>query len=113
MKFESLWNGYKFPSCETCKKDCQGHLDYGNLCSNLNYLKDYAEVNYEKNKKSFNSLKRLTTNNKLNIFSFGCGLGFDYIGANEIFGDNFNYYGIDEGDWVIKKTNAYKKKKLL
>ena len=108
MKFESLWNGYKFPSCETCKKDCQGHLDYGNLCSNLNYLKDYAEVNYEKNKESFNSLKRLTTNNKLNIFSFGCGLGFDYIGANEIFGNNFNYYGIDEGDWVIKKTNAYK-----
>lgn len=48
MKFDSLWNGYKFPSCDTCKKDCQGHLDYGNLCSNLNYLKDYAEANYEK-----------------------------------------------------------------
>ena len=74
------------------------------------YLKDYAEVNYEKNKESFNSLKRLTTNNKINIFSFGCGLGLDYIGANEIFGNNFNYYGIDEGDWVIKKTNAYKKR---
>ena len=81
MKFESLWNGYKFPSCETCKKDCQGHLDYGNLCSNLNYLKDYVQVNYGKNKESFDSLKRLTTNNKLNIFSFGCGLGFDYIGG--------------------------------
>ena len=61
-----------------------------------------------KNKESFNSLKRLTTNNKLNIFSFGCGLGLDYIGANEIFENNFNYYGIDEGDWAIKKTNAYK-----
>lgn len=60
MKFESLWNGYKIPSCDTCKKDCQGHLDYGNLCSNLNYLKDYVEVNYEKNKERFNSLKRLT-----------------------------------------------------
>ena len=57
MKFESLWNGYKFPSCDTCKKDCQGLLDYGNLYSNLNYLKYYAEVNYQKKKRVLIRLK--------------------------------------------------------
>lgn len=89
------------------QKKCQGHLAYENLCSNLNYLQEYAEKNYEKNKESFVELKKLTGSVKPNIFSFGCGLGLDYIGAKEIF-DVLNYYGIDECDWAIKKTNSYK-----
>lgn len=28
MEIEKLWKGYKFPSCEQCKKDCAGRLDY-------------------------------------------------------------------------------------
>ena len=52
MKIEELWEGYRFPKCENCKKDCAGHLDYNNLCSNLNYLKEYAQKNYDKNKES-------------------------------------------------------------
>lgn len=108
MKIEKLWEGYKFPNCEKCKKDCAGHLDYNNLCSNLNYLKEYAEKNYEKNKESFVELKKLMGNKIPTIFSFGCGLGLDYVGANEVFGKDIKYYGIDECDWAIKKTDNYK-----
>lgn len=107
MKFEKLWHGYRFPKCENCNKECNGRLDYENLCSNLNYLKEYAEKNYEKNKESFEELSKITNQEKLNIFSFGCGLGLDYVGAKEVF-NNFNYYGIDETDWAIKKTENYK-----
>lgn len=108
MEIKKLWQGYRFPSCENCKKECQGHLDYDNLCANLNYLKEYAEKNYEKNKESFVELKKIVGERKLNIFSFGCGLGLDYVGAKEIFGDNLNYYGIEECEWAIKKTDNYK-----
>lgn len=107
MKLNKLWIGYRFPSCENCKKDCKGHLDYNDLCSNLNYLKEYAEKNYQKNKESFVELKKILGTKVPNIFSFGCGLGLDYIGAKEIFGNNFKYYGIDECDWAIKKTDNY------
>ena len=107
MKIEKLWENYKFPSCEHCKKDCAGHLDYDNLCSNLNYLKEYAEKNYEKNKESFAELKKHIGSKTPTIFSFGCGLGLDYIGASEVF-ENVKYWGVDDCDWAIKKTDAYK-----
>ena len=68
MKIDKLWEGYKFPSCEKCKKDCAGHLDYDNLCSNLNYLKEYAEKNFEKNKESFIELLQ---NSRITIESKG------------------------------------------
>ena len=109
MKIKNLWQNYQFPVCDNCKKECQGHLNYKNLCANLNYLLEYAEKNYEKNKESFKELKRYIGNIKPNIFSFGCGLGFDYIGATEIFGQNITYFGVDENDWAIKKTENYKK----
>jgi len=70
-------------------------------------LKEYAEKNYEKNKESFKELKKVLRDRRPNIISFGCGLGLDYVGAKEVFGDNFNYYGIDECDWAIKKTENY------
>lgn len=108
MEIKKLWQGYRFPNCESCKKECQGHLDYDNWCANLNYLKEYAEKNYEKNKESFAELKKITGERKLNIFSFGCGLGLDYVGAKEVFDNNFNYYGIEECEWAIKKTDNYK-----
>lgn len=107
MEIKKLWEDFKLPSCENCKKDCQGHLDYNNLCSNENYLKEYGEKNYEKNKKSLEELKNVIGETKPNIFSFGCGIGLDYIGAKEIFGQ-LNYYGIEECDWAITKTDNYK-----
>lgn len=78
------------------------------MAVNLNYLKEYAEKNYEKNKESFVELKKVMGNKMPAIFSFGCGLGLDYIGAVEVFGEKVKYYGIDECDWAIKKTEAYK-----
>ena len=89
------------------QKDCGGHLDYNNLCSNLNYLKEYGEKNYEKNKESFVELKKYMGKKTPTIFSFGCGLGLDFIGATEIFG-NINYWGIDDCEWAIKETETYK-----
>lgn len=77
MNIEKLWGGYKFPTCEKFKKDCAGHLDYDNLCSNLNYFKEYAEKNYKKNKGSFVELKKIIGNKASTIFSFSCGLGLD------------------------------------
>ena len=108
MEIKELWKDYTFPKCENCQKDCQGRLDYNNLCSNLNYLNEYAESNYEKNKESFIELKKIIGEFAPNIFSFGCGLGLDYIGAVEVFGNNVKYYGIDECDWAIKETVNYK-----
>ena len=107
MEIKKLQEGFKYPKCENCKKDCQGHLDYDNLCSNINYLKEYGEKNYKKNKESFIELKKIIGKIKPNIFSFGCGLGLDYVGAKEVF-DGLNYYGIEECDWSIKKTDNYK-----
>ena len=86
MEISKLWEGYEFPKCEQCKKDCAGHLKYDNLCSNLNYLQEYGEKNYIKNKESFVELKNIMGNKIPTIFSFGCGIGLDYIGAKEIFG---------------------------
>lgn len=108
MKINKLWEEYKFPKCERCKKDCAGHLDYDNLCSNLNYLYEYGEKNYTKNKDSFTKLKEIIGDVNPTIFSFGCGIGLDYIGAIEVFGEKTKYYGIDECDWAIAKTSAYK-----
>lgn len=107
MKIEKLWENYKFPTCEKCKKDCSGRLNYDNLCSNLNYLKKYAENNYIKNRESFLELKNLIKDKTPTLFSFGCGLGLEYIGATEVFGKDVKYFGIDECDWAIKSTNAY------
>ena len=42
------------------------------------------------------------------IFSFGCGIALDYLCAVEVFGNDVKYYGIDECDWTIKETAAYK-----
>ncbi len=108
MNIENLWECYKFPRCENCQKDCKGHLDYQNLCANLNYLKEYGEKNYEKNKESFEELKKILGNRKPNIFSFGCGLGLDCVAANEVFEKGYKYYGIDNSDWKIKETENYK-----
>ena len=108
MKIEDLWKGYNYPKCENCKKDCSGRLDYDNLCSNINYLKEYAVKNYEKNKESFQELKNIMGDNLPTIYSFGCGIGLDYLGAKEVFGQNFKYYGIDECNWAITKTENYK-----
>ena len=108
MKINNLWKGYNFPRCENCKKKCSGHLNYDNLCSNLNYLKEYGEKNYLKNKESLIELKKILNNEIPTIFSFGCGLGLDYIGAVEVFGEKIIYYGIDECKWAITNTNNYK-----
>ncbi len=109
MKISKLWESYKFPKCENCKKDCQGHLDYDNLCSNLNYLYEYGEKNYEKNKESLEEFQKYIKIKNPIIFSFGCGLGLDYIACTEIFNENVKYFGIDETDWAIKKTDNYTK----
>lgn len=108
MDIKSLWKDYKFPNCETCSHNCQGRLDYDNLCSNLNYLKEYGEENYIKNKESFNELKNIMCNKMPTIFSYGCGLGLDFVCATEIFGNNIKYYGIDDINWAIKETDNYK-----
>lgn len=108
MKISNLWDNFEFPRCDTCKKDCSGHLNYDKLCSNLNYLVDYGEKNYLKNKESFAQLKKIIYDKTPTIFSFGCGLGLDFIGATEIFGKNIKYYGVEDCEWAIKKTNNYK-----
>lgn len=108
MNIDVLWKNYKFPNCENCKKDCAGHLDYDNLCSNLNYLYEYGEKNFTKNKDSFLELKKIIGAVSPTIFSFGCGIGLDYLGAIEVFGEKIKYYGIDECDWAIAKTSGYK-----
>lgn len=108
MEIKKLWQGYKFQKCKVCKKECAGHLKYDNLCSNLNYLEEYGEKNYIKNKESFFELKKILGNKTPTIFSFGCGIGLDYIGAKEVFGKDVEYYGIDECEWAIAKTNNYK-----
>ena len=83
-------------------------MDYNNLCANLNYLKDYAQKNFDKNRESFIEFSEKIDCKKPSIFSFGCGLGLDSISAKEVFGDNVKYFGIDECDWAIKKTSSYK-----
>lgn len=108
MNTNQLWESFIFPKCETCKKDCNGHLNYNNLCSNLNYLYEYGEKNYIKNRDSFLELKKIIKNDTPTIFSFGCGIGLDYIGALETFGGKIRYFGIDECNWAITKTDAYK-----
>lgn len=108
MEISKLWEGYRFPKCELCKKDCAGHLKYDNLCSNLNYLQEYGEKNYIKNKDSFVELKNIMGNKIPTIFSFGCGIGLDCIGAIEVFGNDIKYYGIDECEWAVMKTYNYK-----
>ncbi|MBR2220595.1 MAG: hypothetical protein IJ975_00465 [Clostridia bacterium] len=108
MNIEKLWLGFKFPDCEECKQDCQGRLGYNNLCSNLNYLKKYGEKNYMKNKDSFIELKKILGAQTPTIFSFGCGLGLDYVAAQEVFGNDIKYYGIDENKWAIRETSNYK-----
>ena len=63
--------------------------------------------NYEKNKLSFIELKKLLNDKAPTIFSFGCGLGLDKIGADDVF-KNLKYCGIDATEWAIKKTESYK-----
>lgn len=108
MKISKLWEGYKFPKCDQCKKECSGHLKYDELCSNVNYLREYGEKNYNKNKESLIELKKVIGKKIPTIFSFGCGIGLDYIGAKDVFGEDVKYFGVDECEWAITKTNNYK-----
>lgn len=94
MEIKNLWGKYKFPNCDTCKKDC-GKYKYNNLCSNLNYLKNYGEEYYNRMKESFEELSKITKN-KVIIFSFGCGPSLDYLASKEIFQSDFSYFGVDE-----------------
>lgn len=112
MEIKELLNKYNFNRCNRCNKKCQGHLDYDNLCSNLNYLEEYAEKNYEKNRQSFIDLKNIDASLKPSIFSFGCGLGLDFSAAEEIFGKDIKYYGIDECNWAIKDTKPFQESNL-
>ncbi len=105
MNVEILWKDYKFPSCEKCKKNC-GKYEYNNLCSNLNYLKDYGQEYFDRMKESFEELNKLN-NNKLTIFSFGCGCNLDYMASMEVY-ENMSYIGVDNTQWSIKETRAYK-----
>ena len=109
MEIKKLWGGIKTKDCETCnKEDCNGRLNYESLCANINYLKEYDEKNYEKNRETFAELKKLMGSEKPAIFSFGCGIALDYIGAKEVFGDNGVYYPIDECEWAIKGTENFR-----
>jgi len=109
MDITKLWKGINVRDCETCKdEDCKGKLNYGDLCANVNYLEEYGEKNYEKNKTTFAELKKIMGEEKPAVFSFGCGVGLDYLGATESFGNNVIYYGIDECRWAIKDTANYR-----
>lgn len=108
MNIKKLWEGYNFPRCANCDYKCSGHLNYDKLCSNLNYLEEYGEKNYSKNKESFEELKKIMGQSTPTIFSFGCGIGLDYIGAVEVFGNTVKYYGIENGCWAITTTENYK-----
>jgi hypothetical protein len=109
IRFEKLWTGLgKFPECEICDKDCKGLLDYNDLCGNVNYLKNYAEKNFEKNNETFIELKKIMDEEKPSIFSFGCGLGLECFGARECFGERVIYYPIEECKWAIMDTLNYK-----
>jgi hypothetical protein len=105
---EKLWSGYNFNNCDDCDNEgCKGRLDYDNLCSNLNYLKQYGQKNYEKNAETFAELKKLMQVEKPTIFSFGAGIALDYIGAVENFGEVVAYLPVEECEWAITKTDAY------
>jgi hypothetical protein len=106
---ETLWSGYRFNNCDNCNhEECKGRLDYNNLCSNLNYLKEYGVKNFEKNSKTFSELKKIMKDVVPVIFSFGAGIGLDYVGAVQNFGENVSYFLIDECEWAITKTDGYK-----
>jgi|GEM_PF-2197378 len=110
MEIEKLWEGIKTKDCTTCNnEDCNGRLNYNSLCANINYLKEYGEKNFKKNKETFAELKKLMGSEKPAVFSFGCGIGLDYVGATESFGSNLTYYPIDECKWAIMETDNYKK----
>ena len=108
---EKLWQGLTKQDCEACKKDgdCEGRLNYDSLCSNIKYLKEYGEKNYQKNRETFEELRKIMGGEKPLIFSFGCGLALDHLGATEVFGDNGVFYPIDERRWAIMDTTNYKK----
>lgn len=107
MKIDRLWNNYKFRVCEECEKDC-GKYEYDNLCSNLNYLKSYGEGYYAKMKESFQELSSAGIKRPI-FFSFGCGCCLDYVAAKEVFENAFSYINVDECEWAIKNTAAYRK----
>lgn len=107
MKIDQLWKSHKFHTCEECEKDC-GKYEYGNLCSNLNYLKSYGENYYVKMEESFSALSSVGIKKPI-VFSFGCGCCLDYVAAKEVFGEELSYINIDECEWAIKDTAAYKK----
>lgn len=105
MKIKKLWESYRFPNCDNCDKKC-GKYKYNDLCSNLNYLKNYGEEYFERMKESFEELKKIA-GKKMIVFSLGCECSLDYIAGKELF-DEFSYFNIDECEWAIKDTQIYK-----
>ena len=106
MDINGLWKCFKFSNCDKCKEDC-GKYDYNNLCSNLNYLKNYGQEYFDRTKESFFELRNII-DFKPSIFSFGCGCSLDYLAAKEVFENDFGYFNIDECEWAIKNTDVYK-----
>lgn len=106
MNIDKLWKTHTFQNCDSCDKKC-GKYKYDNLCSNLNYLKNYGEEYYSRMKKTFEELLNITRE-RIVVFSFGCGCSLDYLALKETFNNNFSYFGIDECEWAVKATNEYK-----
>lgn len=106
MEIKKMWTNFKHPSCDKCTKDC-GRYQYDNLCSNINYLRNYGQEYYERMERSFKELKKLCVD-KLIVYSFGCGCSLDYLAAKQVFGEQITYFNVDECEWAIKQTKEYK-----
>jgi len=108
MEIKKLWQDLPIGDCDICENDkCKGHLDYDSICANVKYLNEYGEKNFEKNKGTFIELRKIMGDVMPTIFLFGCGLGLDYLGAENVFGNGVKYLPIEKCDWVIKKTPNY------
>ena len=85
-----------------------GCFSYGDLKSNYDYLQNYGRQYYEQARKTFEAFKKVVGDKRVSLSSFGCGPCLDYLAAREYLGENFQYHAINECEWPIKKTAAYK-----
>lgn len=97
-----------FPNCESCDRKRENCNIFKKFSVNIKNFKQFLENRRERTKEGYRVLKKMLGNKKPNIFSFGCGVGADYLGANEIFNNDFNYFGIDDSCHIFRETKAFK-----
>ena len=95
-----------YPNCMTCIHKRKNCATFKKIAQNRENLKEFVFKRRGRAKECYAELKKILGESSPNLFSFGCGLGIDYMGARAVFRHDMNYFGIENSPPDLKGSKA-------